>query len=178
MANRRGRSSPLCLHTPISIGRFAESVGRVEGGRLDSQPPKLIEGPPHHEEKGETKRSRWGRGSHRGGFLDNEKRGERVKEREMWWEVWQPVWMQPCWTGQISSYLFRGTESKLREASKKKQEISRPLNRSPPLTTPPSPNPPLFFSPISIPQGGWVTASLIERQINKEIYCHLCAPPS
>lgn len=57
----------------------------------------------------------------------------------------------------------------------KKQEISRPLNSSPALPSPTS----LFFPPpISIPQGGWITASLIERQINKEIDCHLCAPPS
>lgn len=79
------------------------------------------------------------------------------------------------WITHISLCSYCGTESKLREASERNRKLAAPLIAL--LYLLPLKFFSSFFSP-SIPQGGWVTANPIERQINKEIYCHLRAPPS
>lgn len=70
---------------------------------------------------------------------------------------------------------YCGTKSKLRESSKRNRKLVVPLVAALLYLLP------LLFSSsfsLSIPLGDWVTANLIERQINKEIYCHFSAPPS
>lgn len=79
------------------------------------------------------------------------------------------------WIAHISSHSHCWTESKPREASERNRKLFAPLIAALLYLLP------LLFSSSfspSVPRGGWVTANLIERQINKEIYCHLGAPPS
>ena len=74
-----------------------------------------------------------------------------------------------------------GLNPSLREARKRNRKLVAPLIAAL-LYLLPQAHPTLsYFLPLfspSVPWGGWVTANLIERQINKEIYCHFGAPPS
>lgn len=79
------------------------------------------------------------------------------------------------WIAYIFLHSRHETQSNLRDAWKRNRKLVAPL-----IAALLSLLPLLFSSSFfpSIPRGGWMRANLIERQINKEIYCHLSAPPS
>lgn len=157
-----GTPSPLCLHTPISIRRFAESVGWGVGGGWGTEQasrfiaPKLIGGPSLWRNGKDKEVSKKKGEPEREGFIYNEAGGESVKETGRNEMIYVCVQANSSlnaahWIAHISFYSYCGTESKLRKASKRNRKWVAPLNAA--LL---SPSPPLIFflfSP-SIPQGG------------------------
>lgn len=162
------------LLAPISFGRCAREREALTEGTSRSAALKLIGGPLIMERRAKTKRTRW----EKSGFLYAMSARESAGNTMMYVCKRSVHTVHTAQSGPPASPCTAAVGPCLtwEVPIGEKQEIGCSL-----LTAALCYLLPFLFAssfPFFIPRGGWVRANLIERQINKEIYCHLGAPSS